>query len=521
MKKNLVLGITFFLIFSTSPASADSVTASGGAAACNQTVGLATNVSSYQAGNGDCIVEFRNVGTTTWTVPSGVTTVTYLVVAGGGGGAGGQASEHGGGGGGAGGVLTGSTSVSSGNLSIVVGGGGNGGAANGIGTAGSNSSFAGAITSIGGGRGGMYFTNGATVGGSGGGAGAGQVPTGADGTTGQGTKGGNVTAALTNGRHGGGGGGASTAGGNTVSSGGYTISAGAGGDGLTSSITGTTLVYGGGGGGGGSTAAGGGGVTGGALGGSGGGGNGATYNGTSLTSAATAGSANTGGGGGGGIGTGGGNASVGAAGGSGIIIIRYVLAPSNTSIPTISGIAEYGETLTASTGSWQYSPTSYSYQWMRASTSGGSYSNISGATSSSYIPVADDISQFLKVTVTAANTNGSALATSVASGRVIRGLSIPTLNLGGGDFFYRTSKTLTATVSAAGKVTFSANRESIPGCKNLSVSAANSYSRTCNYRPSIHGLVTIAIVFTPTDSNYDPATTLSAPFRVKNRVGNR
>jgi hypothetical protein len=520
MRKLTIATLSFLLLIPSLPSQAAPVTAAGGATLCDQTVGSSGGVSAYQASNGDCVVEFRTVGSTTWTVPSGVTTVTYLVVAGGGGGAGGQASEHGGGGGGAGGVLTGSTNVSSGNLSIVVGGGGSGGAANGVGTAGGNSSFAGTITSTGGGRGGTYFTDGATTGGSGGGAGAGNNLTGANGTAGQGTKGGNVTSLTTNGRHGAGGGGASTAGGNTVSSGSYTITAGAGGDGLSSSITGTAVIYGGGGGGGGSTAAGGS-ATGGASGGAGGGGNGATYNGTSLTSAATAGSANTGGGGGGGIGTGGGNASAGAAGGSGIIIIRYVPAPVNASIPTISGFAEYGETLTAGNGSWLYSPTSYTYQWMRASTSGGTYANISGATSSTYYAVAADIAQFLKVVVTASNANGSAASTSAATSAVIRGVSLPTINLGGGDFFYRTSKSITATVSSAGKLTFNANRESIPGCKNLSVTAANSYSRTCNYRPSIHGMVTIAVIFTPTDSNYDPATSLSAPFRVKNRVGNR
>ena len=518
MRKLAVASLSLLLIFPSLPAHAATVSASGGATVCDQTVGSVTGVVAYQASNGECVVEFRNVGTTTWTVPTGVTTVTYLVVAGGGGGAGGQASEHGGGGGGAGGVLTGSTTIGPGSVSIVVGGGGSAGAANAVGTSGSNSSLAGTVTSIGGGRGGTYFTNAASIGGSGGGAGAGQNTTGANGTTGQGTKGGNVTSSLTNGRHGGGGGGASTAGGITTSSAGFTITAGAGGDGLASTITGTSVIYGGGGGGGGSSGAGG---SGGALGGAGGGGNGATYDGTSLTSAATAGAANTGGGGGGGIGTGGGNASVGAAGGSGIIIVRYLLAAANTVIPAISGIAEYGETLTSTTGTWSYSPTSYTYQWMRAATSSGSYSNISGATNSTYSPIAADIAQYLKVTVTATNVNGSNSAISLATVQVIRGVSMPSLTFAAGDFYYRTVKTLTATVSTAGKITFRANRETITNCKNLAVSSANSYTRTCNYKPSLHGIVTLTITFTPTDSNYDPSSFSSTAIRVKNRVGTR
>lgn len=518
MRKLAIAVLGFLLFIPSLPAHAVTVTAASSATICDQNVGSATGVSAYQVANGDCVIEFRSVGTTTWTVPTGVTTVTYLVVAGGGGGAGGQASEHGGGGGGAGGVLTGSTTVSSGNLSVVVGGGGTRGTANSVGTAGANSSFAGTVTAIGGGRGGTYFTYGASVGGSGGGAGAGQNVTGANGTTGQGTKGGNVTSSLTYGRHGGGGGGALTTGGNTTSSGSYTITAGAGGDGLTSSITGTTLTYGGGGGGGGSSGAGG---TGGGLGGAGGGGNGATYDGASLTSAATAGTANTGGGGGGGIGTGGSNASVGAAGGSGIVILRYQPAPVNSVTPTVSGNAEYGETLTASTGTWLYSPTTYTYQWMRASTAGGSYTNISGATGSTYIPVAADINQYLKVAVTGANVNGSSTSSSSASGQVIKGISTPTLTIAAGDFIYRTSKTLTASVGTAGKLTFRANREGIPNCKSLSVSSANSYTRTCSYKPSIHGVVVITVNFLPTDTNYDSTASVSAPFFVKKRSGNR
>lgn len=517
MKQRLALIVALLSTSLTSPALGASVVASGGATICDQTVGSSTNVSAYQVAGGDCVIEFKNVGSTTWTVPAGITSITYLVVAGGGGGAGGQASEHGGGGGGAGGFLNGTTTVSSGNISIVVGSGGTAGAANNVGTAGGNSSFAGTVTAIGGGRGGTYFTYGATIGGSGGGAGAGNFTTGANGTGGQGTRGGNVTATTTNGRHGGGGGGASAAGGNTVSSGSLTVSAGGGGAGASSSITGTNTYYAGGGGGGGSSASGG---SGGAAGGAGGGGSGATYDGTSLT-AATAGGTNTGGGGGGGSGIGGAGASAGAAGGSGIVIIRYTPGPVNTALPSITGVVEYSETLTASTGTWSYSPTSYTYQWSRSATSGGSYTNIAGANSSTYSPVAADIAQFLKVTVTASNSNGSVAATSVATSQVSRGVELPALTIPAGDFIYRSAKTLSVTSTIAGKVTFKANREVITKCKNLSLNAGNSYTKTCVYKPSIHAGIVITVIFTPTDTNYDGATIVSNQYYVKSRSTTR
>ncbi len=47
-------------------------------------------------------------------------------------------------------------------------------------------------------------------------------------------------------------------------------------------------------------------------------------------------------------------------------------APSNTSLPSISGSAKDGSLLTASHGGWTGSPTSYAYAWERCDNSGGS-----------------------------------------------------------------------------------------------------------------------------------------------------
>lgn len=524
MRKRLIILVSFLLILPTPSAIAAPVTASAGETICDQTVGNAAGVTAYRLSSMYCVVEFKTAGSTTWTVPTGVTSIEYLVVAGGGGGAGGQASEHGGGGGGAGGVLAGSLNVSPGAINLTVGGGGSGGTAGYVGTNGLDSSLGGSLTAIGGGRGGTYFTGrgGPAVGGSGGGAGVSEVSSyiiGANGTAGQGNKGGSVDFTSTNARHGAGGGGAGGDGGNTTTSGGFTIAAGAGGVGTTSSITGSTTYYGGGGGGGGSSARGGG-ATGGGLGGTGGGGDGATYTGTAFTQPA-AGISNTGGGGGGGSGTGGGNSTVGAAGGSGIVIIRYLLAPAISATPSISGSTTYGETLTATTGTWLYSPTSYTFQWSRAATVGGTYTNISGATSANYRLVTADVNQYLKVTVTATNSGGSGTSTSSASAAITRATPGTTLTVAAGEFIYRTTKELSVTSSVAGKVTFRANRETITGCRNLTLNAGNSFTRICSYKPSIHGLVVITVAFTPTDTSYENRSLVSAPYPVKRRVSAR
>ena len=100
------------------------------------------------------ITSFTSVGTTSWTAPSGVTNVTYLVVGGGAGG--GNAFNRGTGGGGGGGmVLTGTLSVTPGNsYTITVGGGGaggdSGGATSGVSGANGTSSVFGNITALGG-----------------------------------------------------------------------------------------------------------------------------------------------------------------------------------------------------------------------------------------------------------------------------------------------------------------------------------------------------------------------------------
>jgi streptogramin lyase len=69
-------------------------------------------------------------------------------------------------------------------------------------------------------------------------------------------------------------------------------------------------------------------------------------------------------------------------------------------------------------GQWSGPPTSYSYQWQRCNSAGAECANISGATSSSYTPVAADVGKKLRIVETATNEVGSTEATSPASGVV-------------------------------------------------------------------------------------------------------
>jgi hypothetical protein len=86
--------------------------------------------------------------------------------------------------------------------------------------------------------------------------------------------------------------------------------------------------------------------------------------------------------------------------------------PSNLGLPTISGTAQDGQTLGASSGTWSGSPTAYAYQWARCDPAGANCAAISGASSSSYSVQTADVGSTLAVIVTASNAGGSTAAAS-------------------------------------------------------------------------------------------------------------
>jgi polysaccharide biosynthesis protein PslG len=102
-----------------------------------------------------------------------------------------------------------------------------------------------------------------------------------------------------------------------------------------------------------------------------------------------------------------------------------VAAPTNTAPPSISGTAQQGQSLNASTGTWSGSPTSYAYQWSRCSSTGGSCASVSGATAQTYALGSADVGATMRVAVTASNSGGSASASSAASGVVAASTSVP------------------------------------------------------------------------------------------------
>ena len=77
----------------------------------------------------------------------------------------------------------------------------------------------------------------------------------------------------------------------------------------------------------------------------------------------------------------------------------YGSAPVNTVAPVVSGTATIGQTLSTTNGTWTGAPApTFTYQWQRVTT------NISGATSSTYVLVAADVGNTIRCVVKATNT---------------------------------------------------------------------------------------------------------------------
>jgi hypothetical protein len=94
-------------------------------------------------------------------------------------------------------------------------------------------------------------------------------------------------------------------------------------------------------------------------------------------------------------------------------LVSASTAPTNTALPSVSGTAQSGQTLTASTGTWSGAPTSFSFQWQRCNATGTGCVAIAGASSGSYQLGSGDLGSTIRVAVTATNAFGSTTAISL------------------------------------------------------------------------------------------------------------
>jgi subtilisin family serine protease len=134
-------------------------------------------------------------------------------------------------------------------------------------------------------------------------------------------------------------------------------------------------------------------------------------------------------------------------------------SPENTSLPTISGTAEEGQTLTVSHGAWSNSPSSYSDQWAKCNASGASCTAIAGATGLTYKLPATYVGDTLRVQESASSGSGSGAAViSAATAKVSS--DVPKITS-----FTPTSGLTGATVTITGTALTSANTVRFDGSK--------------------------------------------------------
>lgn len=166
--------------------------------------------------------------------------------------------------------------------------------------------------------------------------------------------------------------------------------------------------------------------------------------------------------------------------------------PSNTVPPTISGTPQTGQTLTASTGFWSEGPTSYAYQWERCNSTGANCTNVSSATSSTYLLGSADVGYTIRVAVTATNSAGaSAPAVSTATAVV-----------------QQAAATFGSTTVGGSYDTFSADRKRVNEY-TLSV-AGNVTNITIYLAPTSTGGEQVMKGIVYSDSSGKPATLLGA-----------
>jgi hypothetical protein len=94
-------------------------------------------------------------------------------------------------------------------------------------------------------------------------------------------------------------------------------------------------------------------------------------------------------------------------------VVQGFLAPIATAIPAITGTVQSGQTLTTGNGTWPGSPNEFTYAWHRSSDGGNTWTNIGGATSSTYAAVAGDVGYQIRSQVTVTTNAGSSTAYSL------------------------------------------------------------------------------------------------------------
>ncbi|HEX5927123.1 MAG TPA: hypothetical protein VFY45_25090 [Baekduia sp.] len=92
--------------------------------------------------------------------------------------------------------------------------------------------------------------------------------------------------------------------------------------------------------------------------------------------------------------------------------------PGSRVAPAMTGGSRVGDTLTSTDGAWSPAAESFAYRWQRR-VGGGTWTDIAGATTNTYILVAADAGATVRVKVTATNDDGTGVGYSAATATVV------------------------------------------------------------------------------------------------------
>jgi hypothetical protein len=96
-------------------------------------------------------------------------------------------------------------------------------------------------------------------------------------------------------------------------------------------------------------------------------------------------------------------------------VIVGFLAPIATAVPVITSSGDFksGQTLTSTAGTWPNTSSGYTYTWQRSADGGTTWTNISGAITSTYVLVTGDVGYLIRSEVTVTTNTGSSTAYSL------------------------------------------------------------------------------------------------------------
>jgi hypothetical protein len=193
---------------------------------------------------------------------------------------------------------------------------------------------------------------------------------------------------------------------------------------------------------------------------------------------------------------------------------------STTNTVTINKASQSAITITTTTATYGSNLTLVS----TGGSTGGTYnySKVSGNCTLSGAVLTPTATGTCVVQSNLATTTNYLAETSTATEITISFGSVSaSLTLAPGNLVFRQAKNITAVATVAGKITFRVAGKVLPGCKNKTVNAGNSFTAICSYRPSNHSYVTISATLNPDSSFYVGTVTNSAQYLVTRRVGRR